>query len=225
MDGAPQPVLKPKVGKNIARFVAVLAAIILLVVSMLAFAVAKTGIVTVPLFSRWYHGPTPTRLVSATPLTADAFRVLLGSRFFSQAVERKPPPYAVRVTEKELTGAIMTTIDAALRDGAWRQVHTQMVIRPTDLEFFSRFERGSVRMDVLVHFVPVIQDGELRFDPVSVRIGDYPLPAALAYRAASAVFARDLGAWTVSFGDARLESIRLLDGEAEIVATVRGGTP
>lgn len=225
MDGAPLSVVKPKVGKNVARFVAVVVVVLLAVAAALAFAVAKTGIVTVPVFSRWYHGPTPTRLVSATPITADAFRVLLGSRFFSQAVERRPPPYTVRVTEKEMTGAIMTTIDAALRDGSWRQVHTQMVIRPTDLEFFSRFERGSVRMDVMVHFVPVIRDGELRFDPVSVRIGDYPLPAALAYRAASYLFARDLGTWTVSFGDARLESIRLLDGEAEIVATVRGQTP
>lgn len=212
--------IAPKVGKNVIGCSALFVVATLIGICVLLILIAKTGLIQIPAFSSLYHGPTPTRLVSAEPITPNAFKVLLGSRFFSQATAQLPPPYTVSVTEKELTGAVMNAIDVALRDGRWKQVYTQLVIRPTDLELLSQFERDALRIDLLVRFRPVVADGGVKFDPVFVQIGDYRLPAAAAYRAVSYVFARDLGTWIVKFGDATLQSLALHEGVMDVTATV-----
>lgn len=194
-------------------------------VTVIAVAVAKTGLVDVPFFSRFYNGPKPTRLVNAQPIPVDAFRVLLTSRFTSQVLAGKKPPYEVRVTEKELTGAMETAIDFGLRDQEWKQVFTQVVIRPTDFEFLTQFERGMWRIDMLARFKAVVHDGGLSFEPIEIRIGDYPLPANMAYKVVSYLFTRDLGTFFLSFADTPLQSVRLEDGGMIIVANVKAPVP
>jgi len=216
---APAPVrIKPKLGKNVLGCAGLALLIVLIFSTLVAYAVAKTGVVGVPVLSRWYYGPSPTRLVAAQAMTVDAFRVLLGARFFSQALNHPQPPFAVDVSEKELTGVIMNAIDAALRDASWKQDYTQIVVRPTDLELLSKFSRGSFHLDMLVRFHTVVQDGGVRFDPFFVQIGDYQLPASVAYRAASYLFSRDLGTFILTFGDAKLQDLKLKDGVIEITA-------
>lgn len=217
--------IKPKMGKNVLGCLGVGALIFLILASLVLYAVAETGVVRVPLFSRLYHGPTPTRLVAAHPMTTDAFRVLLGSRFFNQALKHPKPPYTVDVSEKELTGVIMNAVDIALRDLSWKQDYTQLVVRPTDVEFLSQFSRGPLHLDMLVRFNPVIQEGGVRFDPFFVQIGDYRLPASVAYRIAGYLFSRDLGTFFLSFGEATLQDLMLKDGVIEIVAASVKATP
>lgn len=217
--------IKPKMGKNILGCVGFGALIVLIFVSLVLYAVAETGVVRVPLFSRFYHGPSPTRLVAAQPMTTDAFRVLLGARFFNQALKHPQPPYTVDVSEKELTGVIMNAVDVALRDLSWKQDYTQLVVRPTDVEFLSQFSRGPLHLDMLVRFHPVIQDGGVRFDPFFVQIGDYPLPATVAYRIAGYLFSRDLGTFILSFGEAKLRDLTLKDGSIQIIAASLEATP
>lgn len=217
--------IKPKVGKNILSCATIALLIAAVIFSLLALAVAKTGAVRLPLFSRLYRGPAPTRLVNAEPMSIDAFRVLIGSRFFSQLAAGKRPPYTVRVTEKELTGALENAIDTALRDQTWKQVFTQIVVRPTDLEFLSRFENGPLRFDILARIIPSLKDGGVSFEPVYMQIGDYRLPPSVAYNAVSLLFSRDLGTFTLKFGDAALSGLRLSDGALEISASQAAPLP
>ena len=215
--------IRPTVGKNlISCAVVFFIALILSVVLTLAF-IAKTGVVHIPLFSNLYHGPTPTRLVAAQPMTVDAFRVLLGARFFNQALAARsataPKEFRVHVTEKELTGVVMNAVDSALRSVSWTQQYTQLVVQPTDVEFFGQFSSGTYHIDLLVHFIPRVTPAGITFEPSTVQIGDVSLPPALAYRAMSSLFARDLGTWSGAFGPAKIRDIQLSNGVIELIAT------
>lgn len=215
---SPSQRVAPKVGKNAIGCALFGIAVFAALVCGMMFMIAKSGIIRVPLFSTFYQGPSPTRLVSAQPLTPAAFKVLLGSRFISQAVAHVPPPYTIQLSEKELTGAVMDAVETALRDQTWKQVYSQIVIRPTDLEMYVQFERGPWRAEMLARFQPVVTSGGVRFDPLYVQIGDLHVPAAAAYRLASYLFSRDLGTWTVQFGDQKLQSVVLHDGTLNITA-------
>lgn len=210
--------VEPKVGKNALGCALGAVVTFLIIVCLLVFAIAKTGVLHVPVFSNLYHGPVPTRLVPAQPITPAAFKVLLGSRFISQAVAHVPPPYTIQLSEKELTGAVMDAIDTALRDQSWKQVYSQIVVRSTDLELYGQFERAPLHVDMLVRFHPVVTNGGVRFDPFFVQIGDYQLPASFAYRLASYIFSRDLGTWTIGFGDEKLQSVIVRNGALDLVA-------
>lgn len=214
------------IGKNIFGCASAFVVTLVLVFGGALLLVAKTGVVHVPFFSSFYHGPAPTRLVAAQPISMDAFRVLLGSRFFNQALAAKststtalPKEFRVRVTEKELTGVVMNAIDTALRSGSWHQSYAQIVIRPTDVELYGQFISGSQRIDLLARFIPHAGTDGIRFDPSFVQIGDIPLSPSLAYRAASTVFSRDLGTWSGSFGTAHIRDVQLTDGVMELIAT------
>lgn len=208
--------IKPKVGKNFLTCLGIAAAILLLMLVLALAAVAKTGIVNIPGFSRLYRGPIPTRLVPAEPMTSEAFRVLLSSRFISQALDKKSPPFKAKLSEQELTGALMLGIDQALREELTEPVFAQIVVRPTDLELTLKLERGWLRFDVLARLVPQVKNGEVSFDAVEVQLGDYQLPPSWAYHVASWIFKRDLGAWTLNFGEAKLLDMKLFEGYAEI---------
>ncbi len=210
--------IKPKLGKNIISCVVLIFTTILIISLGLLFAVAKTGLVKIPLLSRFYTGPIPSRLVQAEPMTTEEFKVLLGGRFFSEALEKQTPPYVVSFSERELTGVIMTAIDLALRDAAWKQIYTQIAIRPTDFEFLSKFERNSIKLDLLARLKPILKEGKIMFEPVLIQIGDYKLPASFAYRVVSNIFSRDFGAWELKFGEVQLLTLRLFEGRAEVTA-------
>lgn len=211
--------VKPKLGKNVLGCVASAAVVALVGISILALLTAKTGVVKLPLFSRFYTGPIPTRLVNAKSITVNQFRVLLSYQLFNQGLTKKNPPYTIKLTEKDVSGALETAIDTALRDQKWKQIFTQLVIRPTDFEMLSQYEYGWVRLDVLIRFKPVMESGGVRFEPVYAQVGDYPIPPSVAYTVLGYLFSRDLGTWSIKFGDMVLTSVRLYDGYLEAVVS------
>lgn len=206
-----------KIGKNILVVAGTVVGVLVLLSMLLAFAVAKTGIVSVPLFSRWYVGPMPTRVVSGIKTTPDGFLRTLESRMRTEAM-KGAPPYELSVSEQELTGALQSAVTTALRTQGWDRADVQIVLRPTDMEVLGRFQRGSLAPQLLARFVPRIADGGLRFEPIFVQLGDYPLPPSLANTVLTTIFSRDFGTWTMSFGDVKLSNIRLSDGSVRFSA-------
>lgn len=221
-----QPVrIKPKVGRNVISCSVVAVVFAVLIFSAFAVLIAKTGIVSIPFYSRFYGGPKPTRLVNATPQSIDAFRVHLAGLFTAQALSGKKPPYEAQITEKELSGVMETAIDLGLRDQGWKQVFTQIVIRPTGFEFLTLFQRGPWHIDMLARFTAVVRDGGLSFEPTEVAIGDYTLPASAAYKVVSFLFSRNLGTFFLSFADTRLKEVRLEEGVMTVVADITRTVP
>lgn len=216
------PVTKPVFGKNALSILVMVAVIFLIVIVGGAFALAKSGLVTVPVFSeRFYTGPQPIRKVQSAPIDATAFRVLVSSRLLAQTAERKPPPYVITLSETELTGALKGVIDQAFRDQGWTVNASQVAVMPTYLEFTGLFVRGPVHLDVRVRFMPVLEQGGVRFLMKDIRLGDYPLHPKAAERLAGLVFARDLGTWALSLGDVHLESVILQSGALQLVTSVK----
>lgn len=221
---APSPTtpqrVKPKVGKNILIVLSVIVLVFALIAVVLLTLVAKSGFLRVPVLSALYRGPVPTRTISVKPVSFEAFQGTLESRIAKQMSSMRPP-YVVRVSEGELTGLLQTAIDSGLRDQEWKRVDAQIVVRASDVEFYSRYVRGAMHMDSIIRFIPRVSDGRLQLQPVSVQIGDFSLPPDFAIRVIGQLFARDFGTWTLSFGSVTLQDVRLTDGAVDIVVAAQ----
>jgi len=215
---APARPTKPVFGKNALTVISVIAACVLAFLCLIAFAVAKTGIIDVPFFSRFYHGPEPVRVVTPEPMTADAFRVLVSSRLLAMAAEGKQAPYTVRVTENEMTGGLKAVIDLALRDEIWKASDVQLAVTKDYLELTGKFRRNNIHVDMRVRFIPIIETNGVRFEPIDVRFGDYPVDPGAARYVAGLILSRDLGTWLMTFGEATLQRVILRDGAVDVIA-------
>lgn len=214
---SPPPLhVKPKFGKNILIVGSIVFFALALIVLIILTGIVKTGFLRIPVLSNLYHGPVPTRVVSAEPMSYEKFKSLLEGRMARQVATERPP-YVVHVSEQELTGFLQTAIDAGLRDQSWKRIDSQIVVRPTDVEFLSRYVKGAVHMDALVRFIPKVTNGSLMFKPAFVQIGDFSLPPDVAVRIIGYLFARDFGTWTLAFGSVTLQDVRLTDGGVDIV--------
>ena len=213
------PHLRPKLGRNVLSCATIVFAVLLVLGAAFAFALAKSGLVAVPVFSRFYAGLHPTRIVSAAPMSVADFQKLLETRLRSQLVAEKKPPFEVPMSEKELTAVMQDAILRGLDGQSWTVSSTQVVILPTDMEFSSRFTRGIFHLDIVARFALKVHDGGVGFEPTAIRIGDYSLPPSIAYQAVTYLFSRDLGTFYLRFADMRLQDVRLKDGEATLVVT------
>ena len=189
--------------------------IVALLLCAVLFAITKTGLIRVPLFSRWYTGPQPTRNITPTPLSSDQFLRAIQDRF-QLAAQNTQPPYAVTVNESEVSGAVQSAVQDALRTGGWSRTDVQVVLRSSDMEVTGRFARGFLRPEFLMRFVPRIDHGGLVFDPIAAQIGDIPLPASWITPVLGFLFSRDFGTWTISFGSMHLQGVQLLDGAMKL---------
>ena len=188
------------------------------IVCLICFAVAKTGIVRIPFFSRVYHGPQPSRVVSYAPLSANDFNTLLTQRFSAQVAQKNGPPYSVSMTEQEISGALQSELVAATHDQAWNVVSSQVAIHPTEIEFYGQIVRGMWHIDARIGVVPRLQNGTLMFEPVSFQIGDYSLPPKFGIQMLDTIFSRNVDL-SFAFGNIFVQDTRLSDGSLTLVAS------
>lgn len=218
--------IKPKIGKNVLGCAGIALAVLLLLLALLAFALAKTGVFNVPVFSGFYRGPEPTRVVAtSSPMTLEGFRDELANKFLAQARLGKKPPYTIEVSEKELTAALRGGIEEGVRGEEWNESDAQAVIRQDRIEVFLTLKKETQTAELLIDFVPKVENGGVQLEPVSFRFGDYPIPVSLAQRIAGTFFKRDFGVTTLSVGEAQLSQITLKDGVMEVTASPAGFTP
>jgi len=215
----PAPHIRPKLGRNVLSCATLIVGVLLVVVSLLAFALAKTGLVTVPVFSHFYAGLHPTRVITSPPMSIADFQTLLETRLRAQLYAEKKSPYEVTVSESELTGVMQDAIRRGLNGQDWTVSSTQVAILPSDMEFTSRFTRGVFHLDIVARFALNVHDGGVGFEPTLVKIGDFPFPPSIAYQAVTYLFSRDLGTFYLKFADMRLQEVRLKDGSVTLVVT------
>lgn len=218
LEPAEAAAVKPKIGKNILIVFLVILGLIIMGCLIIGVLVAKTGLVNVPVLSKLYKGPTPTRLVQTSKIEPAAFQYLLISRLTSQ-VQTGKPPYTFQLTEQELTGALQQGIAEAFRDQAWSVEIVQLVVTEQGLEFLGKFKQDKFKVEGLIRLRPTVQDGGILFTPVEIRLGDYPVPLALAERAAGLIFERDFGTWLLKFRDIIFQQVVSRDGFLQITAS------
>ncbi len=203
--------------RSIVKFWTILLGIFLSIGIVFAFALAKTGFIHVPFFSRWYQPPTPTRVVESPVITQAQFVNMIQSRVLSQASAGMKPPYRVEVTEQEISGAFQDAAQKMLHNSAWTIESSQVAIRSTDLEFVLHLKHSFISVDALIRVAPHVKGDTLYFDPTFVQVGDYLLPPTLAQQFASVIFSRDLGTWKLAFGTAVLSAVNLTEGKLEVI--------
>jgi hypothetical protein len=213
-----QKPIKPLVGKNVLSIFGIVSSIALALFLLMAFIVSESGFIHVPVFSRFYKGPTPIRIVQSKPMDETAFKVLLSERFFEQ-LKKNNPPFRFKIYDAELTGALVSVIDLALRDQAWKALAVQMASTPEYLELYGRFQRGFVHSDVRLRLKVIVEDGGVRFDVTDFRFGDFPVHPSLAGRFAGVIFSRDLGIWKLKFGDIEIQEANPGNGYLELVSS------
>lgn len=204
--------------KNSLLVFGVAACVVLVCVGALCFVATKAGLIRPPFFGRWYQGPHPTRVVDVPPIPPRAFQKRLEDRL-NAAVRSGRHPFVLTISEQELTGGFKAVIDDALRDKRWKQLTSQIVVRPTDFEMFCRYARGPLRMDLFIRFAPEISGRGVVFHPTVVQFGDFHIPTTFAERALSVLFNRDLGRWDFSLPGARLSTIKLRDRAVDLAFT------
>ncbi len=215
---SPKPV-RPKVGRAALACLGYALLFIIAFAVLVAVLIAKTGIVTIPLASRLYHGPQPTRAVTAETVDAKKFYDSLSRQLTAEVRAGKKPPYRVTLGEAELTGALRGAIENALDGAGVTAELPQIAVTPDYMEFSGRFIKSGLRFDTLARFRPQVRDGEVTFDLARVELGDFAIPTSTARSLTGLLAGRDLGAWRLEIGQAGLTEIRLLDGKVELLMT------
>ncbi|MCR4278401.1 MAG: hypothetical protein NUV81_00665 [bacterium] len=211
--------LKPKVGKNALTVFLIFLTSILIVIFSISFAIAKTGVFVVPFISRWYHPPVVSHVVAPKKIDAEGLRVLVGERLL-RSIEAGERPTHFVLNEKELTGAMRSEIDNVIRQTGWDVRVLQVAIQPDGLEFTSQLQRGEVHFDFQGLFVPVVENGGLRFRIDSIHIGEYPIHPIIGKRIAGAVFSRDFGTWVFRLGTISFTDVQLNEGTVDLTIQV-----
>lgn len=213
------PPIKPKLGLNALSCVALIFAAMVLFVIALAFVVAKSGFLDVPIFSRFYQGPTPTRLIRSRPQSWDDFRVELAGKIYEQR-EYKKQNYTVQVSEQELSGLVQSVAEQNLRNESWKIDLVQLAVNPDCMELYLKLTWREIgNLDMLFRFKPVWDErGNIRFDILETRVGDYKLPVSWSMALVSNLFSRDLGAWEIQVGgENAIQSVSLLEKGLNII--------
>ncbi len=217
---SPKPVrVKPKLGWNALNVTLIVLGAIILVSLVLAFVVAESGIIKVPILSRFYDGPVPVRLVKASPVDWDAFRVELASEIYGQR-ERQKENYAVQLSEQELSGLIKSEAEKGLRGQAWDIDLIQVAVTPDYMELYTRLNRSRVgNLDMLIRFRPIVDSkGNVRFEVLETRVGDLKLPVSWGTALVSNIFSRDFGSWEIKIGGENvIQSVSLLEKGLNII--------
>lgn len=210
---------KTKTGRKVIRVILFVVLGIAGVAAAAAYGTAETGIVNVPFFSRWYTGPEPTRAVTASPLSSEQFQSRVVGRL-SDSIYTGVPPYGFTVTEAELTGALKSTVQDAIRDREWDTDLLQIAVFPSGLEFTAHLKNGDLRFDFQALFIPIVEDGGLRFEAAEIHLGDIPLHPQLGMRIAGAVFSRDFGTWVFRLGAITFDKVVLKDGTVQATVLI-----
>lgn len=140
--------------------------VFLTLLGLLAYALAETGLVRVPLFSRFYHEPRPARSVEPAATTLPA---TLQTQFRRQLESRT---ITFTISEEVLTRTIR---DLAATQTSLTFSGAQVAVLPDGLHLFARFELRGSRGTMRVRLVPELRNNTPTFRIRKVELGELPL--------------------------------------------------
>lgn len=147
---------------------------------LLAYLIARTGLVEVPVLSaRVASERTATRTVTAQ--TVDASRLLTEKFRTLLARGALPDAATITLTEQELTGLLRAMVASDPRVPAITRDTAQVVVTANGAEIFARMSGyGGRETTVLLRGVPEVKDGKLAVAFTTVAIGNLGIPRVAA---------------------------------------------
>jgi len=179
-------------------------------------AVAKSGIIVVPVVSGYYRPPVPSRAVEAGEENPQQLLDAIGQAIATSSTINVRTPHLVEYTEAELTAAARGTLADAAKRGDVVLDRTQIVIRPDALEFTGRFKVKGIMLDAQFDVMPTVDNGVIKMTIVKAHLGDIPVSPAIAKVALDAALGRDSSTWNLIIAEHEVKAIRLEDGAVEL---------
>ncbi len=153
---------------------------LILILGLVTTAIAKTGLVDVPVFSKiFYKLPVPQRVVTVTPEEIKNFSADVTKKLEQEVASQIKPgvtgqkvEISLEFTEKELTALLQnltTNGDSPFKN-------SQISVTPEGLEIFGEINEPK-KTYLTVNLKPEIRDGDLKIKIKKIKIGTLPLPA------------------------------------------------
>ncbi len=168
-----------KVLRGCAINLLLFALIVLLPAYFLASAVAKTGLVEVPLLTSWqYHPAEYTRRV--VPLVGSTSEQILKSVAAKASFDVTTGDIALPITEDQLTSLVA----AGLRDAGdalpFKISSIQAAILPGEIEIYAVIPRPARFVTAVIRFGLAVNQGQVEVQAKQLLIGAFEAPKSLA---------------------------------------------
>lgn len=213
--------LRPRIGGCCGCLLLNIVAL-LIMVGVVMFALAGTGLVTVPFFSRWYRTPQPMRVVVPGSQTLEG-SVESQIKKQSDSIIRNSngsKTFSVVLREEELTRSFRDFIATSFREV--KVEHAQVAIDPEAMEWYVRFSRGEHHPVITLRLQPVLLEGKITFRVRHAELGTFPiwhrLVEAMLNRALTDALAQvNKNVFAVS----EVQSVTLKQGSVEVVGILK----
>lgn len=189
---------------------------VILILGGLTAALAKTGVVDIPVFSKlFYKPPAPERVVLADVGAEKSFEDILGQKIEQQiesgekSEDGKKIEVSLEFTEEELTGFIKD-IEASENSPF---TNSQVSVSSEGVEIFGQLKELN-KTFLTVVLKPEITEDDFKISFKKIKIGTLPLPGALGDFLADKLLKDQIeSVKKIISKNGKLESIDLLDGK------------
>lgn len=202
--------------KHIGKQLLIALVVVLLILSVLAVLIAKTGVYTVPIFSSFYHARPVTRVVEAPAIMPKDLLMKVNTQLRS-ATSTKGGDVSVTVSESELTGALKGAFETTLRRPGVIVDHSQIVVTPSGLEVAASVRNETMFVKVIATIVPILDSGKISFETKDVYLGDLKMPASALSQIERIAFGAEIGSFQATAGAYGLKQFTLKDGAINLI--------
>lgn len=168
----------PWIGRKLKHCLGCLLGWIIIVAVVLGIAgliVAKTGLIEIPILSRFYHDPQPTRTVVPTNLSfTETLESQLGSAAFDFERRVAPAEFSFTLSESDLTRGIRDLVGAGALGGL-EFSDAQVVLSGGEVELFWSFTRGERTTPLRLRLAPALERKPIPLRIRKAYVGEMPI--------------------------------------------------
>jgi hypothetical protein len=190
---------------------------------LVASVVAKSGVVHVPVFTRWLYRPgAPVRVV--TPVAGAQASEIITAELLKARPDRNTGLASVRLNESELSAVAVGFTKQFADRLPLRVTRLQIAIEPEFIEVFAESPRADRDATLTMRLVPTTDGASgLRLDLVQLQLGQWTVPKPIA-EALTSLVRRDAiaGLQGLVSGVGQVVDIDLERGEAKVLVRVNG---
>ncbi len=204
---------RPKVGRNAYSCLLMFLIALIVIIAVGAYVVARTGLVRVPYFSKFYHPIAPTRIVDAEPISSADFVKLVQERVLAASTTRDGAKN-VQITETEMTGLLRGVIaDRTTSTSDMLVKRIQAVVGTSSIELSGSVQTKVGEVNAFAQIFPsVTSSSNVSFIVQKAYLGELPVSTALVERMRQSILTNGGMSWGVKLGSMSLKDIHLQDG-------------
>ena len=203
-------------------------AVFLIGAGFLAWTVASTGLVSIPVFTRFaYTQPVPVREVAPGVPVETVLREQIATSLiqrFREGGRLLPSPnqtLEVSVSEASLTATLRSKLEESPLEGLEISA-LQVILEPdSGIEVFIPVEENDLQTAVILFFDVIVKDGAIAVIPKDVFVGSAHVPSFLVAKFLTPLLEQRLAQLNeMIVGYAKISSVDISSGELLIKGTV-----